>query len=146
MAEIPHASPPPVVLSPPPDEPLQPMYRLEQQNYALLPDFDVDKISDARLIRTFPLTEVEMYALEIQHRTAFNLYAQKRYSEALDAFSVQRLEYMGNYLSPYWAGKSAEKTGDDMQAAEWYRRALGINPSYQPAKNALDEMERASRK
>lgn len=144
-AKIPYA-PPPLAVAPPLPEPSQPMYRMDQPNYALLPDFDVNQVTDARLIRTFPLTEVEMYALEIQHRAAFGLYSQKRYSEALGAFSVQSLEYMGNYLSPYWAGKSAEKTGDNRQAIEWYRRALAINPGYQPAKNALDEVERAARK
>ncbi|MDR1019835.1 MAG: tetratricopeptide repeat protein [Synergistaceae bacterium] len=144
-AEIPYASPP-LAVTPPLAEPLQPLYRLERPNYVLLPDFDVNQVSDARLIKTFPLTEVEMYALEIQHRAAYGLYSQKRYSEALDAFSVQSLEYSGNYLSPYWAGRSAQKTKDDGQAIEWFKRALAINPGYQPAKNALDEMRKASRR
>lgn len=143
-AHIPYTPPPRAVAPPlPAPQPPQPLYRLDRPDYVLLPDFDVDQITDARLIKTFPLTEVEMYALEIQHRGAYALYSQKRYGEALDAFSVQSLEYFGNYLSPYWAGRSAQKTKDDGQAAEWFKRALAINPNYQPAKNALNEMERA---
>ncbi|MDR1514376.1 MAG: hypothetical protein LBS45_01665 [Synergistaceae bacterium] len=144
-AEIPYAPPPRAAVAPPLPAPTQPMYRLDRPDYVLLPDFDVNQITDARLIKTFPLTEVEMYALEIQHRGAYALYSQKRYHEALDSFSVQSLEYFGNYLSPYWAGRCAQKIKEGGEAVEWFKRALAINPDYQPAKNALTELERTAR-
>jgi hypothetical protein len=101
-------------------------------------DFDVNKITDARLIRTFPLSQVEMYALEIQHKTAWNFfYSNKRYAEAFDAFCRQSIEYRGNYLSPYWAGQSALKLGNVQSAMAWFEMALRINASYQPARDAL---------
>ena len=96
-------------------------------------DFDVNQIYDARLIRTFPLTRVEMYALEIQHRGAWDLYSKKRYLEAFSSFSRQSLDYAGNYLSAYWAGVSALKLGDKQAAISWFNRVLEINPYHQPA-------------
>ncbi|MDR1482298.1 MAG: hypothetical protein LBI74_06710 [Synergistaceae bacterium] len=104
------------------------------------PAFDVNQISDARLIRTFPLTQVEMYALEIQHRGAWNLYANKRYREAFSAFCKQSLDYAGNYLSAYWAGTSALKLNYPQAAVSWFNRALEINPYYQPAIKALSDI------
>jgi hypothetical protein len=65
-----HPVPPPAYQVPVP--PVPPVY---QPFPPSTPDFDVNQISDARLIRTFPLTQVEMYALEIQHRGAWNLYS-----------------------------------------------------------------------
>jgi hypothetical protein len=133
----PTPSPPPVAAPLPRPEPSQPLYRLNQPNYVFLPDFDVNQAADGRLIRTFPLTEVEAYALEIQHRAAYILFEQKRYREALDAFGVQSMEYLGNYLSPYWAGKSALQMNEKELARAWFSRALAINPNYKPAADAL---------
>ncbi|MDR0616535.1 MAG: tetratricopeptide repeat protein [Synergistaceae bacterium] len=138
--EIPYASPPQAA-APPPAEPLQPPYWLEQPDNVLLPDFDVNQITDVRLIKTFPLTDVEMYALEIQHRSAYILFEQKRYREALYAFGTQSMEYIGNYLSPYWAGKSAQKLNEKELAIAWFSRALAINANYKPAADALKELD-----
>jgi hypothetical protein len=100
-------------------------------------DFDVNGITDLRLVRTFPITQVEMYALEIQHRNAWDMYSKKRYKEALAEFAQQAVLYYGNYLSPYWAGKSALMTGDSNTAEAWFSAALNINPHYRPA---MDEI------
>jgi hypothetical protein len=129
----------PVVPAPVP----QPYYQPYSHNYppyrTTSPGFDVNQTADSRLIRTFPLSEVEVYALEIQHRAAWDLYSNNRLAEALDAFSQQSVAYAGNYLSPYWAGRSALKLGDRQAAASWFDWALKINPNYQPAKNGLAE-------
>jgi hypothetical protein len=134
------------VTLPPPVQPVPPpMYYQPPPQYAL--DFDVNQISDARLIRTFPLTQVEMYSLEIQHRGAWNLYSNKRYLEAFSAFCAQSLDYAGNYLSAYWAGISALKMGENQVAIGWFNRALQINPNYQPAiKELYDISNKAAAK
>jgi hypothetical protein len=127
--------PPPVYQAPVP--PVPPVY---QSFPPSTPDFDVNQISDARLIRTFPLTQVEMYALEIQHRGAWNLYSNKRYLEAFSAFCKQSLDYAGNYLSAYWAGVCALKLENTPVAFSWFNRALEINPYYQPAIKGLSDI------
>jgi hypothetical protein len=100
-------------------------------------DFDVNDIADLRLVRTFPITQIEMYALEIQHRQAWDMYSKKRYKEALAAFSEQAVLYFGNYLSPYWAGKSALMLNDTNLAEDWFNAALNINPYYRPARDEI---------
>jgi hypothetical protein len=100
-------------------------------------DFDVNGIVDLRLVQAFPITQVEMYALEIQHRHAWGLYSKKRYKEALAEFTEHAVLYPGNYLSPYWAGKSALMLNDTNLAERWFHAALGINPYYRPARDEI---------
>jgi hypothetical protein len=64
----PPAAPAPAAYSPAPAPPIQPMYQASYPDYLGPYDFDVNQITDARLIRTFRLTDIEKYALEIQHR------------------------------------------------------------------------------
>jgi hypothetical protein len=99
-------------------------------------DFDANNIADARLIRTFPLSQAEMNALEIEHRGAWSLYSKGRFAEALDSFSRQSVSFRGNYLSPYWAGMSALRLRDVQAATAWFDSALVINPYFLPARNA----------
>jgi hypothetical protein len=151
-AVVPNPVPPPPApaYTPPPTAapqaaPPQPQYP-HPPNYWEIPEVDVNNVSDARLIRKFPLTQVEMQALEIQHRGAWDLYSKGYYPEAFNAFCQQALLYRGNYLSPYWAGACALKLGDGRLAVEWFKMALSINPNYQPALNAIkreSERERA---
>lgn len=129
---MPQAGPP----IPPPPAPLPYFQPLPPVAFG----FDVNQIYDARLIRTFPLTQVEMYALEIQHRNAWNLYSNKRYLEAFSAFCQQSFNYAGNYLSAYWAGVTALKLGDDQAAMSWFNRVLEINPHHQPALKDLSAL------
>jgi hypothetical protein len=99
-------------------------------------DFDANRIADARLIRTFPLSQPDMNALEIQFRGAWDLYAGQRYYEAFEAF-MRQSSFAGNYLSPYWAGMSALKIGDRQAAVSLFNNSLAINPYYEPARSAL---------
>ncbi|MDR3353962.1 MAG: hypothetical protein LBO21_02855 [Synergistaceae bacterium] len=133
---VPPPPPPPAVYQ----APVPPVPPLYQPFPPSMPNFDVNQISDVRLVRTFPLTQVEMYALEIQHRGAWNLYSNKRYLEAFSAFCKQALEYNGNYLSAYWAGVCALKLEDTPVAVSWFGRALDINPYYQPAIKELSDI------
>ncbi|MDR1944372.1 MAG: hypothetical protein LBQ19_06070, partial [Synergistaceae bacterium] len=105
----------------PPPYPPYPSYPNIQDSVL---DFDANKIADARLIRTFPLSQAEMNSLEIRHRAAWNLYANKRFPEAFDSFGKQSREYRGNYLSPYWAGMSALKMKNVPAAVSWFNIAL----------------------
>jgi hypothetical protein len=99
-------------------------------------DFDANKIADARLIRTFPLSQPEMNALEIEFRGAWDLYASQRYYESFEAF-MRQTSFTGNYLSPYWAGMSAIRIGDRQTAINLFNNSLSINPYYEPARSAL---------
>jgi hypothetical protein len=99
-------------------------------------DFDANKIADARLIRTLPLSQPDMNALEIQFRGAYDLFAGQRYYEAFEAF-MQQTSFQGNYLSPYWAGMSALRIGDRQTAITLFNNALAINPYYEPARHGL---------
>jgi tetratricopeptide (TPR) repeat protein len=107
------------------------------ENYTATLDFDANKIADARLIRTFPLAQPAMNALEIEFRGGMDLFSKKRFAEAYESFTHQAWAYGGNYLSPYWAGVCALKLGDRDNAIAWYNNALGINPYYEPARNAM---------
>jgi TolA-binding protein len=78
--------------------------------------------------------------LEIQHREAWSHYQNKRYREALESFVVLTRDYAGNYLSPYWAGKAALQLGNKEAAITWFNAALQINPYYQPAREALNQV------
>ncbi|MDR1579517.1 MAG: hypothetical protein LBS35_04110 [Synergistaceae bacterium] len=132
----PAQNPAPMPVVPPRSEPPYPPY----PNYPAIGqdvlDFDANNIADARLIRTFPLSQAEMNALEIEHRGAWNLYAKGRFSDALDSFSRQSVNFRGNYLSPYWAGMSALKLGNLQAAIGWFDTALVVNPYFLPARNA----------
>jgi hypothetical protein len=131
---------PPVLGQPLPPRPAQnppyPPYPNYPDTSQAMLDFDANNIADARLIRTFPLSQAEMNALEIEHRGAWSLYAKGRFLEAFDSFSRQSASYGGNYLSPYWAGMSALKLGNLEVADSWFDAALMINPYFAPARNA----------
>ncbi|MDR1472893.1 MAG: hypothetical protein LBS75_10270 [Synergistaceae bacterium] len=112
-------------------------------NYWVMPyDFDVNLITDLRLARTFPISQVEVYALEIQHRQAWDMYSRKRYDAAFNSFARQAANYDGNYLSPYWAGMCALKLGNPSLAEAWFNTALGINPNYRPAMEEISKILR----
>jgi hypothetical protein len=115
--------------------PYPPYPNYPDTGHAML-DFDANNIADARLIRTFPLSQGEMNALEIEHRGAWGLYSKGRFLEAFDSFSRQSSNYAGNYLSPYWAGMSALKLGNLQIAGAWFDAALMVNPYFAPARNA----------
>jgi tetratricopeptide (TPR) repeat protein len=99
-------------------------------------DFDANKISDARLIRTFPISQPEMNALEIQFRGGQALYNKGDYYGAFQVFAGQ-FQFRGNYLSPYWAGLCALKMGNRQAAIDVLNQALSINPYYEPARGAI---------
>jgi hypothetical protein len=99
-------------------------------------DFDANRIADARLIRTFPLSQPDMNALEIQFRGSYDMFAAGKYYEAFEGF-MRQSSYQGNYLSPYWAGMCALRLGDRQTAVSLFNNSLGINPYYEPARHGL---------
>jgi hypothetical protein len=122
--------------SPYPNNVTYPPYPNYQNTSAVQLDFDANRISDARLIRTFPISQPEMNALEIQFRGAFELYNNGDFYGAYQAFAGQ-FNFRGNYLSPYWAGLSALKMGNRQAAIDLLNQALSINPYYEPARAAI---------
>jgi hypothetical protein len=100
-------------------------------------DFDANKIADARLIRTMPLSQADMNALEIQFRGASDLFAARKYHEAFESF-MRQSSFQGNYLSPYWAGMSALRLGDRQTAINLFNDSLSINPYYEPARHGVE--------
>jgi hypothetical protein len=140
-------SPPPVapapvpVPSPFPGNVTYPPYPNYQNTGQTQLEFDANKIADARLIRTLPLTQPDMNSLEIQFRGGMQLFAAQRYYEAFESF-MRQTSFPGNYLSPYWAGMSALKIGDAPTAINLFNNSLAINPYYEPARNALVAAQR----
>ena len=122
--------------SPYPNNVTYPPYPNYQNAPAVQLDFDANKITDARLIRTFPISQPEMNALEIQFRGAAALYNKGDYYGAFQAFAGQ-FQFGGNYLSPYWAGLCALKLGNRHGAIDMLNQSLSINPYYEPARNAI---------
>jgi TolA-binding protein/TolB-like protein len=101
---------------------------------------DPNTTTDAKLIGTFPLSQGDRNMLGIQHRNAFKLYSAKRYKDALELFSKLSDDYDCNYLSAYWAGMTSLKMKDKKTAAEWFDRALSVNPNYEPAKKEREKL------
>jgi hypothetical protein len=128
--------PPYAQQSPYPGNVTYPPYPNYQNTPTVQLDFDANKISDARLIRTFPISQPEMNALEIQFRGAQALYNKGDFYGAFQAFAGQ-FQVNGNYLSPYWAGVSALKMGNRQAAIDMLNQSLSINPYYEPARNAI---------
>jgi hypothetical protein len=135
MAQTPGATPQAAPVQPQ-IEPPHPPFPPTPANYQVMLDFDPNQIADARVIRTLPLSQEEMNALEIQHRASWNQYDNKLFTDAFMSFSQQSFQYKGNYLSSYWAGMSALRLGNLQVADAWFNMALEINPYYQPARNA----------
>jgi TolA-binding protein len=110
------------------------------------PSFDPNTTTDAKVINSYPLTSKEKNTLGIQQRGAYNLYAKKKYKDALAAFAKLTDDYPEiNYLSAYWAGMTSLKIKNGRaEALEWFNRALEINPDYKPA--ATEKMKLEKRK
>jgi curli biogenesis system outer membrane secretion channel CsgG/TolA-binding protein len=101
---------------------------------------DPNNTTDAKLIDIYPLESKERNDIGIQHRGAYNIYTQKKYKDAFEIFTRLADAYPCNYLSAYWAGMCAQKLNSPKEAAKWFDRALSINPGYQPAADAKDNL------
>jgi hypothetical protein len=134
-------NPPAPAASPFPGNVTYPPYPNYQDTAYTQLEFDANKIADARLIRTFPLSQPDMNALEIQFRGGMQLYSARRYYEAFEMF-MRQTSFPGNYLSPYWAGMSALRIGDTPTAVNLFNNSLSINPYYEPARNGLISAQR----
>jgi tetratricopeptide (TPR) repeat protein len=106
--------------------------------------FDPNTTTDAKVINSYPLTSREKNTLGIRQRSAYNMYAKKKYRDALAAFSKLADDYPEiNYLSAYWAGMTSLKIKNGRaEALEWFNRALEINPDYKPAATEKAKLEK----
>jgi TolA-binding protein len=129
-------------------EPAAPPVKTQSPNNAQrnVAGVDPDNTTDAKLIDTYPLSSRDRNMLGIQQRSAFKLYSQKKYKDALAAFSALAEQYDCNYLSAYWAGMAALKAKDNAKAAEFFDLALSRNPNYQPALKEKEKLEKARKK
>ena len=91
-----------------------------------------------RLAEHYPQTD---YGDEARWSVGFALYCQEQYSEALAAFESASQQARQPHIidqSLYWAGKSAERLGQTMDATAFYRRAAaGFPRSYYSARAVL---------
>ncbi|MDR1978154.1 MAG: hypothetical protein LBQ42_05420 [Synergistaceae bacterium] len=103
--------------------------------------FDPNTSTEAKVIQTYPIASGEANILGIKHRNAYNKYKSNRFRDAYAEFSEAAESYGGNYLSAYWAGRSAQGLKKQDDARTWFERALAINPNYQPAQEALGKIK-----
>jgi hypothetical protein len=101
------------------------------------PAIDTSVEADSRTIDDYPLSPSDKNVLGIRHRSARNLYSQKKYAEAFAIFSELANAYDFDYLSSYWAGASKAALEEKDEARAWFERTLAINPAYRPAKDAM---------
>jgi tetratricopeptide (TPR) repeat protein len=107
-----------------------------------VPGVDRNSEIESKLVETYPLSEADKNGLGIAHRGARNLYGQGKYKEAFDAYTRLASDYKCDYLSAYWAGMSAMRLESYKEAGKWFDRALEINPDYEPAKKAGEDLEK----
>ena len=116
--------------TPPPAQPAA------QQNLG----FDPNRSTNIEVIQSYPLPPGTLNVLGIRHRNAQNLYNNRNYKEAHEAYSALVDTYDGDYLAAYWAGMSAQQLNNRAGAIGWYDKAIKINPNYQPAIEARRKM------
>jgi tetratricopeptide (TPR) repeat protein len=80
-------------------------------------------------------------APEVFHAKGVSELALQKYEKAFDDFYQAAKGKENNYEAWALRGRAAEGMGQKKEAAQAYRRALQINPSYKPAREGLDRVE-----
>lgn len=80
-------------------------------------------------------------APEVFHAKGMSELALQKYEKAFDDFYQAAKGKENNYEAWALRGRAAEGMGQKKEAAQAYRRALQINPSYKPAREGLDRVE-----
>lgn len=102
--------------------------------------FDPNTSSDAKVIETYPIDSKLINNIGIMQRASYNQYRNGKNQAAYDGFVRAFEAYDGNYLSAYWAGMASLKLKKKDEAAQWFDRALAINPNYKPAQDAKGKL------
>ncbi len=79
-------------------------------------------------------------APEVYHAKGLSELALQKYEKAYDDFYQAARGRKDNYEAWALRGRAAEGMGQKNEAAQAYRRALQINPSYRPAREGLDRV------
>ena len=102
----------------------------------VIPGFDPNQSTDAKVIETLALSVGDRNLLGIMQRNAYNKFKNGRYKDAYAEFCRAADAHSSvNYLSAYWAGVTAHKLKKADEALQWIDKALAINPDYKPAQD-----------
>lgn len=93
-----------------------------------------DMSDKEEVILTYPLDKKQINNLSILFRGGLGQFRSGKNEPALKIFTQGVQEYLGHYLSAYWAGRVTHKMGKKADSLQWMNRALKINPNYKPAK------------
>ena len=88
------------------------------------------------VIPKYPLSSGEINIRRITHLNVKTLRGQEAYDKYVELFEY----YNEDYLAAYEAGEAARRLIRFDEARTWYERALSINPNYEPARRARDQM------
>lgn len=102
-------------------------------------NFENHSTDPAKVIATYDLSSGEKNTLRIRH-LSLRQYGKKK--KAYDEFVKLYEEFNGDYLAAYKAGEVATALRDQENAKFWYNKALEVNPSYEPAANAIAKLNR----
>lgn len=80
-------------------------------------------------------------APEVFHAKGLSELALQKYEKAFDDFYQAAKGKENNYEAWTLRGRAAEGMGQKKEAAQAYKRALQINPSYRPAREGLDRVD-----
>ena len=102
--------------------------------------FNPNFSDEAEVIETYYITSEQAERLIKGHKDAVRRYEKADYKDAYDRFRRLLDDYDKNYLAAYWAGESAKKRGNKTEALKYYNKALEINPKYEPARRAKEQI------
>ncbi len=104
-------------------------------------EFENESTDPAKVIRTYGLPSGEANVLRIAHTNANKLGDKS--SKAYDKYVELANSNSIDYLAAYRAGVIAKNLGKKNEAAQWFDKALEINPNYEPAKQAKENINSA---
>lgn len=93
----------------------------------------------ARVIPTYGLPVGEAKAREELHR---KLQRAEKNQNAYNHYVEMTKTYAGDYLAMYQAGLIAQSMGRKNDAVQWFDKALSVNPQYEPAIHAKENVNK----
>ena len=93
----------------------------------------------SKVIPTYGLPAGEAKAREQLHK---NLLRAGNTKNAYDRYVEMANSYDGDYLAMYRAGVIAKALGRKNDAASWFDRTLRVNPNYEPAREAKENINK----
>ena len=104
------------------------------ENTTTKPNYENKSTDPAKVIKSYGLSSGEANSLRIKHINLAKLGNTKRaYSEYVKLAE----ENPNDYLAAFKAGEISRNMKKKDDAREWYKKALEINPEYEPAQKAL---------